>query len=473
MRLMKDEEGVSEVFGYVIILGIALTCLAMLTLYAAGAINTSKDDSQMKSVSQAFTVGDSRLSKARFSTSIFQETPFKLNDGVMFVNGSSEDSYIVVYGIDGTPVYNGTMGTIKCVTDSGEVGYQDGGVFALYPDGSSIMLSPPDFDYNGVTLTLPIMHIDGNSSASYSDSAVLLDAASVGETILIYPNKSVGFNPLPQNKTINITIKTDYYKAWESYINERTRATAVTNPAKKMVNISLSSGKGRFSGSVENGFSTKYMDTSYYTPIEIFKFDLYPKNTGNDPYVRFTSVSTDSQLTLYIGRTNGQLNKLAAQVEIEYVKGGITEKFTGYLPYHRKTQSDELFYVDLLDTNDEPYSDASVPGIDYGVLYYDADSSPQSVTWGTIPNSYDSGVVPDYMDSSDVNIGQYKSSFDVIQHYLRLMAMSDSSGPLYEARNHNYEPTSSYVLQFKSNEDIKYLYITEGTLKISLNGRGA
>jgi hypothetical protein len=438
-----------------------------------GAINNSKDDSQMKTVSQAFTVGDSRLSKARFSTSIFQETPFKLNNGVMFVNGSPDDSYIIVYGINGTPIYSSTLGTIKCVTDSGEIGYQDGGIFALYPDGGTILLSPPDFDYNGVTLTLPIMHIDGNESAAYSDSAVLLDAASVGDTIVKYPNSNGGYNPLPQNKTINITIKSDYYKAWESYINERTRATAISNPAKKMVNISLSSGKGRYSGSLVNGFSTKYMDTSYNTPIEIFQFQLYPKNSGNDPYVKYTSASTGSMLTIYIGRTSGQLNKLAAQVEVQYEKGGLTEKFVGYLPYHRKSESDEIFYVDLLDTNNKTITDASAPGVPYGVLIYDEDSSGPSVTWGTNPTSPDNGIVVEYRNSSDVNIGENKSSFDVIEHYMRLMAMSDPSGPVYNANNHNYDPTSSYILQFKSNEDIKYLYITEGTLKVSLNGRGA
>ncbi len=39
------------------------------------------------------------------------------------------------------------------------------------------MLSPPDFDYNGITLTLPVMRIDGNTSMSATDGTnVLIDA---------------------------------------------------------------------------------------------------------------------------------------------------------------------------------------------------------------------------------------------------------------------------------------------------------
>ena len=37
---------------------------------------------------------------------------------------------------------------------------------------------------------------------------------------------------------INITIKSDYYAAWASYINERTLADAVVDAKNKTVNIS-------------------------------------------------------------------------------------------------------------------------------------------------------------------------------------------------------------------------------------------
>jgi hypothetical protein len=160
MKLHNDEEGVSETFGYLLILGIVVTGLMMVILVAASSIQNTKDNAQINQVGQAFTVADSRLSKARFSTSIFQESPFSLTDGMMLVNDSSSNSYINVtfsslHGdINNKSLYNSSLGTVECVTNNGIIGYQDGGVWARYPNGGSIMISPPDFDYNGVTYHL-------------------------------------------------------------------------------------------------------------------------------------------------------------------------------------------------------------------------------------------------------------------------------------------------------------------------------
>jgi len=473
MRWLNNEEGVSEVFGYIIILGIVITCLTFLTIIGASSIQSSKDNSQLSSVQQAFTVADSRMSKARFSTSIFQEEAFKINDGTMYVNGSYDDSHIIVYGIDGNPIYNGTLGTIKFISDSGEVAYQDGGVWAKYPDGGTIMISPPDFDYNGVTLTLPIMRINGNGSYAYSNGNTLVDINSSGKIDIKYPGDN-GYNPIPQGKYINITIKSDYYKAWESYINERTRATAVSNPDKKMVNISLYSGKGRQSGSVDDGFTTKYMDTSEVIPIEIFNFTFYRQNPGNDFWIVYdtryaNNTPTDPRLMISITRTKGHLNKEYAQVVFTYVKGGLTEQFRGYLPLNRK-DSDEVLMVNMLNHTQTPVPDEDDPSILAYVMTYE--SLSPSVTWGTNDAVYDTGFVAGYDNSSDVHNGDYKSAFDVTEHYMRLVATAFPSGPTYvKISEHGYIEPSNFVLQYKSSEDIKYLYITEGTLDVTLNAQ--
>jgi len=167
------------------------------------SIQDSKTASQVSQNEQAFTVADSRLSKARFSTSIFQEAPFKVQDGVVSVDG--DDSYLQIDVFDrntGAPIYlldtsgraiytDSTLahqvpmsyqvylGTIKATSKDGKViGYQGGGVWTLYPDGGCIVVTPPDFDYNGVTLTLPITHLNGESATGYTDSTSLINAES-------------------------------------------------------------------------------------------------------------------------------------------------------------------------------------------------------------------------------------------------------------------------------------------------------
>jgi len=108
---------------------------------------------------------------------------------------NSTDGNITIYDVDlitgdRTLIYNQTLGTIKCVTKDGTVGYQDGGVWIKYAGNGSTMLSPPDFDFNGVTLTLPIMRIAGDSAAAYSDSTAMIYANSTGIPTVISQGRS-------------------------------------------------------------------------------------------------------------------------------------------------------------------------------------------------------------------------------------------------------------------------------------------
>jgi hypothetical protein len=473
MRLMKDEEGVSEVFGYIIILGIAITGLALLLLLATSSIQNTKDNGQIKEVGQAFTVVDSRLSKARFSTSIFQEAPFKVNDGTIIVDESA--GHITVK--DGNDVlYDEDFGTIKCITDTGEIAYQDGGVWVKFPDGGTTMLSPPDFDYNGVTLTLPILKITGDEVTSYSNNIALVDSLAQSDVTVEFPGDTTGTNPIAPGKLITITVQSDYYKGWESYFKERVSdlTPITTNDNDKTVTVTLSSGIGKQVRTSEDPyFDTKYMDTSYTEPIEIFYFSMDPKGKGNAYGIYFDTYSTltkDPRLQISTTRTTAHLNKEYAEVVFTYTSGSYTEEFRGLIAYQRK--SDDKYALDLLDTNTVPDEDDSTsPSTIYDVLIYDADQP--SISWGADPYASDLG--------SEVNPGDIKSAYDVTQHYMWLLAnayqdstaFGENWGPKYEKTKDRYlNPSTNYILQYKSNEQIKYLYITEGALDTSLASRG-
>jgi len=63
MKISRSEEGVSEVFGYMLILGIVMTALMLFVLFGSQAIQSTKEGAQTTQAGQAFTVADSRLSK--------------------------------------------------------------------------------------------------------------------------------------------------------------------------------------------------------------------------------------------------------------------------------------------------------------------------------------------------------------------------------------------------------------------------
>jgi hypothetical protein len=467
--LHNDRSGVSEVYGYILVIGITVAGLAIILMTGTFSINDAKDNAQLNAAEQAFTVADSRISKARFSTSIYQSTPFELKDGTIFVNGTEDDSYIEVYGINNELVYRGALGTIKYVSDQGEVAYQDGGVWMKSPDGGSLMLSPPDFDYNGVTLTLPIMKIDGNSSTAIVGGAqAILDVNSSADDLTpIFPS-SEGSNPIPEGYIINISIKSDYYDAWAKYINERTRASAEVIPDKKLVNVSLKTGRQKQSNLFTQGFDTIGMDTSFETPIEIFDVNAYLRNSGNDYMVTFgrpapsKNNSPDPQLLITVARTTGHDNKVYAEIEYLYTNGTTKERFHTYYDFQRKLEGKTDgggMELDMLDHT-------------VNMTYMD-DSIAKSITWGALDKSdvYDEGEVIGFDNSSDISIGTNKTLHDVTQHYMWLMANNlPDIGPTYEElKKDHYDEDSYLVLQYRSSQDIKYLFITEGVVRASIS----
>src|SRR5665648_1088460 len=63
-------------------------------------------------------------------------------------------------------IFDDTLGTLTYVLGGIVIAYEGGGVWMKYPKGDAIMLSPPEFHFNGETLTLPIIRLLGNEYTS-------------------------------------------------------------------------------------------------------------------------------------------------------------------------------------------------------------------------------------------------------------------------------------------------------------------
>ncbi|WP_048198550.1 DUF7289 family protein [Methanocella arvoryzae] len=491
----RRELAVSEIYGAVLLLGIITTAIVLIVLLGSSIVGDAQAASKYSGTEQAFTVADSKISKARFSTSIYQEAPFELRDGTVYINGSWDDSHIMIYDYNNTTktnklIYNGTLGTIRCVMDHGEVGYQAGGIWE-YVDNGSLMISPPDFDYNGVTLTLPIMRISGDESISATGNRKVLINVNSTNTTLIYPNDTFA-NPITSDHAINITIKSKYYKAWADYINLRTRADAIVDDKNSSVNVSLRTGSPIQSGPAGSGFNTIGLDTSYDAPIDLFNLHLMPENKGNDYRGSFDAkIPSGQEFRIYVDRTTGNNNKEYASITLVYNDpvNGVTEIWYTVYPHYRK----EMDPIDLNMLNHELYLNYVSESPDKQVSDYPHSSIP-SASWGrnmsspwnpwNSPGSIDTDPSKtEYDDPTyrDVDIGEQKTLHDLIQHYLWLMsyqAQLQDTNPVFTTDVDNkpkwkYDDKTSWLnISFKSSNDIKYLYLTEGTLEASFAAQG-
>ncbi len=242
MTFLNSEKAVSEVIGHVIILGLTITGVALITLVGVPSISKLQDMSTVRNAEQAFTVLDSRVSQVALGATLKQIIDVELEEGYLSVlpNSSSEQSYILFEFKDPTTGIQSItipMGKIVYRKGDREVAYEGGGVWSKYPEGS-VMLSPPEFDYNGVTITMPVVNISGNFSEGGKGMASLKIEKN-GNPSILYPT-AANTNPISMNiSEIAVTVKSEYYDAWADYFRSLTLIRVNSYPGEKKVKVNL------------------------------------------------------------------------------------------------------------------------------------------------------------------------------------------------------------------------------------------
>ncbi len=246
MKILKSEKAVSEVVGYVIILSLTITGVAMIILVGVPSIYKLQDMANIKNVEQAFTVIDSRASNTLIGDSPIREINFNLGGGTVEVephnNSIGMESSINIRSKNNTFDISMPMGKVKYHLGERIVAYEGGGIWSKYPSGGSIMLSPPEFHYNGRTLTFPGITVNGNTSVQGGGKASILFKKN--ETLVLFPNTSMDpnrSNPLIYNISgkVYVNITSDYYDAWAEYAKNLFYTKVVTNSSKHTASVEL------------------------------------------------------------------------------------------------------------------------------------------------------------------------------------------------------------------------------------------
>ncbi|MCZ7357452.1 MAG: hypothetical protein O8C66_08040 [Candidatus Methanoperedens sp.] len=237
-----SEKAAVEVVGHVIILGITVTGISMITLVGVPVIYQLEERANVQNMEQTYTMLDSRVSRVALGEAPRQIIDVNPGGGSVSIqpNSSSAQSYVLIeFKMDTGAIIPVTIPMGKIVYRNGdrEVAYEGGGVWSKYPAGS-VMLSPPEFNYNGVTLTFPIVNITGNYSSGGKGTSTL-NVEKRGEAQIICPNATFP-NPLSKNVTqVTITLKSEYYDGWADYFRSITLATVKEVPDEKKVVLSL------------------------------------------------------------------------------------------------------------------------------------------------------------------------------------------------------------------------------------------
>ncbi|MDO8726432.1 MAG: hypothetical protein Q7J35_10230 [Candidatus Methanoperedens sp.] len=242
MKIIDCEKADVESVGTLILISITIIGIGLITLVGVPSIFKMQEMANVRNAEQAFTVLDSHTSRVSLGESQVQKTDINLGGGTLsVVPNSSEKSYVLIELKNGTstvyPPIVLDMGKIVYRLGDRELGYEGGGVWSKYISGS-IMISPPEVHYNGMTLTLPVVNISGKSAYGGNGKASM-SVARNGDIKIIYPTRDLT-NPISENVSqVAITIYSSYYDAWADFFTGITFARVERHALEKKVTINL------------------------------------------------------------------------------------------------------------------------------------------------------------------------------------------------------------------------------------------
>jgi hypothetical protein len=446
-RLEHSQDAVSEVVGYTLLLGIIVLGIGIISLTALPIIQDAKEQAYLKNVEQGFTVLDSKASLASIGKQPTQIVQMYTQAGDITVNDSGL-SRIKVTFTNGTAtyvVYNESMGTIQYQLGDNKIAYEGGGVFRKYPgEGDPVMITPPEFHYNGETLTLPIIRINSNQSVG-GTGVITLRLVSGQTPNVLFPNPDDNpeyTNPLLLGKQVNVVIKSDYYKAWAKYIEERTEATVITNDANKEATVTLNAKPNDqtidldppidvYGFNVDNESAMHNLNMTLAEGTSSFKLMMTTSPTSTEPY-----------FTFYADKSGG-IGPLGVRIELNYYDNSKRETWEWNVQSLK--DAEDNFNVDFLNS-------------DVSVAYK---SPTQSWTWVDETNC--SGI---YSNGDTILCGGGK----VFQHYMSIVGPTFSFYPCPSPYWDGFNPdNSTYVLYYDVMPPrITYLHIVEHKIQSNI-----
>ncbi|MGB8215801.1 MAG: hypothetical protein WCE94_00705 [Candidatus Methanoperedens sp.] len=458
MKLLSSETAASEVIGHILILFITILGISMIALYGVPAIYSLEDTANSKNSEQAFTVLDSRASRATLGESPLQVTNINLGGGTLTVEPNT--SFMVVNSSNFN--VNISMGRVKYTLGDRIVAYEGGGVWAQYPGGGTVMLTPPEIHFDGVTLTLPVINIYGNSSVGGKGTAVV--SFKKNATLVQYPNTSIQqtrTNPVNYTNTgkVFVNITSDYYLAWADYAESLGYTKVTTNPTKHTTYIELRvvpSTLGEITY-LANTITFRGLNVSDPTPLDNFSFRI--GLPGNSPWNLNWDIraKTGNKTLIFYLKGTGLKNGDPVDYSIGYQDGSMTETWN----------KDNAFLVqggfvdvDLLNKSVNLNYDSETVGSN------NACPPVTKVVGITNPDfSWDDLVI----NTSASNPNRIQSSYNITQHYFWKMAQT---GDISFGNCGSQQPspgTSTMLVDYIPTGALTYLHITENRADVAIS----
>lgn len=228
--------GQSETLGMVLLLAITAAGVGVIVVTAGGAMDGAQQASEVQRAEHSMSLLDARGSLVALGRTDGQAVSLAdSSDGSYRVEPDS-GRVVVAHEKNGTTTeyLNTSLGSVMYENGDTSVAYQGGGVWRSSGRGAS-MISPPEFNYRGATLTFPVIRVGGGESAVSGMATARLSPDVVDKSVFPTVNRS---NPLTGGN-VTVTVYSDYYRGWESFFRERTTGNVTVHPEESRVDLRL------------------------------------------------------------------------------------------------------------------------------------------------------------------------------------------------------------------------------------------
>ncbi|WP_276272425.1 DUF7289 family protein [Haloarcula litorea] len=230
--------GQSGPLGLVLVLALVVASTTAVVVVGAEAITATQSQLDVERTEKTMTQFDSQAALVALGQSNVQQVALPAaGDSNYEVRGDVGWMNITYTNATGnvTTIRNSTLGAVVYDSDGTVIAYQGGGVWRTDADGEAVMISPPEFHYRSRTLTLPLVTVSGDGTIQGRATITHND------TIQYFPDPARDDalrNPL-NGSEINVTVQSDYYRAWGNYFEERTDGTVTYDHPNETVTAEL------------------------------------------------------------------------------------------------------------------------------------------------------------------------------------------------------------------------------------------
>jgi len=209
IKFLSSEDAVSEVVDFVTILGLLVLSIGLIGMAGYPIVKNAQEANHIENTKQSFIVLANNVNKVAMGQAPSQNVELKMYGGSLSVTGNSSINITASNSTDqNITLIDRQMRSIESVVGETVVAYEGTGVWVMYPNGNTILVSKPLISNQNKMLVIPVVAIGGTSSVGGSGMSRV--TAKGIPYLNVYKNM----------RNISVRINSTYSNGWENYFTD-------------------------------------------------------------------------------------------------------------------------------------------------------------------------------------------------------------------------------------------------------------